>query len=355
MNTETNTSQDKNLNTNTIECSGEHFGEHSGEHFGEHFGERFGRPAFLTRFFGWGSLFILVAFLSNNILQVGFDFSHLSGVPQSSQDWLQFAFYCMAILMALLFVLKTPNHALRWEARRITAFNTWVIRAAFFVVLLIGIVDVVIAFLRVEDFLDGSSYLSRQLRQSQWVGPYIHIPLICIGMVMACFSRTLGFPWLALMIVAAELLIVITRFIFSYEQALMSDLVRYWYAALFLFSSAYTMIEEGHVRVDVFYAQFGRTTKGFCNALGTILLGMVTAWTVILIGFGGKQSIINAAVANFEISQSGIAGMFVKYQMAGFLGIFAITMLIQFVSYLFESVADWRDESGHVEHKGPSH
>ena len=35
--------------------------------------------------------------------------------------------------------------------------------------------------------------------------------------------------------------------------------------------------------------------------------------------------------------------------MAGFLGVFAITMLIQFVSYLLESVADYRNEPGRRE------
>ena len=58
------------------------------------------------------------------------------------------------------------------------------------------------------------------------------------------------------MIVLGELLIVIARFIFSYEQAFMGDLVRFWYAALFLFSSAYTLVHDGHVRVDIIYASF---------------------------------------------------------------------------------------------------
>ena len=131
--------------------------------------------------------------------------------------------------------------------------------------------------------------------------------------------------------------------------------MRYWYAALFLFASAHTLIEEGHVRVDVFYAGFGPTTQGFCNAVGTILFGMVTAWTIILISLDGKHSIINSAIANFEISQSGMAGMFVKYQMASFLGIFAITMLIQFVSYLFESVNNIHGEIGRIQHDELSH
>lgn len=126
----------------------------------------------------------------------------------------------------------------------------------------------------------------------------------------------------------------------------MGDLVRYWYAALFLFSSAYTLMDEGHVRVDVFYAGFQPRTKGRINAIGSIMLGMTTCWAVIIIGFGSKQSIINSPIVNFEISQTGTAGMFIKYQMAAFLAIFAITMLIQFVSYLFEAVADKRDEPG---------
>ena len=31
----------------------------------------------------------------------------------------------------------------------------------------------------------------------------------------------------------------------------MSDLVRFWYGSLFLFGSYYTLIKDGHVRVDV--------------------------------------------------------------------------------------------------------
>jgi len=53
---------------------------------------------------------------------------------------------------------------------------------------------------------------------------------------------------------------------------------------------------------------------------------------------------------SFETSQSGY-GLYVKYLMAGFLAVFAITMLIQFVSYLLSAVADLRDEPGHTDHE----
>ena len=91
------------------------------------------------------------------------------------------------------------------------------------------------------------------------------------------------------------------------------------------------------------------------NAVGSILLGMTTCWVIILIGMGSGQAIVNAPVKNFEVSQTGTAGMFIKYQMAAFLAVFAITMLIQFVSYLFSAVADTRDEPGRREITPPAH
>ncbi|CAN0590311.1 unnamed protein product, partial [Ectocarpus sp. 12 AP-2014] len=170
----------------------------------------------------------------------------------------------LALLGAFYWVWHTGNTSLRWDARAITAFNAYLIRACFFAVLFVGVADAIIAFLRIESLFDAflPEQLAREFNRVQFLAPVIHGPLIVLGFIVALFTRTLGFQWLALLIVGAELLIVISRFVFSYEQALMGDLVRYWYAALFLFASAYTLLEEGHVRVDVLYAGFSRRTKG---------------------------------------------------------------------------------------------
>ncbi|MCK5923643.1 MAG: TRAP transporter small permease subunit, partial [Methylococcales bacterium] len=247
------------------------------------------------------------------------------------------------------------NTTLRVDSERISNINTFIIRAVFFGVLFVGVGDMIISFLRVEGFLEPlvGKELTRSLGVSQFRGTYVHVPLLVLGFVAASLTRTLGFIWLSLLIVAAELLIVITRFIFSYEQAFMGDLVRFWYAALFLFASAYTLHEEGHVRVDVFYSTFRTKTRGVVNALGSLLLGMALCWTILIVGLGSKSSVIYAPIRSFETSQSGY-GMYVKYLMAGFLGVFAITMLIQFTSYLLGAVADILDEPGHVDHEAPT-
>ena len=47
---------------------------------------------------------------------------------------------------------------------------------------------------------------------------------------------------------------------------------------------------------------------------------------------------------NFETSMSGF-GMYIKYLMAAFLLVFALSMLLQFTSYLFNSMADLSEAS----------
>lgn len=320
---------------------------------------RQGTPAPVARLIGWSMVAALVAFLINNILNVKFDMPSATALLGGAGGvaFVPWLVYGVVIATGWVYVLRSPTTALRWDAQILHGVNLYIIRAVFFAVLLVGVVDVTIAVLRVENFLAlvFSEDTVRNFGLARFVGMYVHIPLIILAFIIAAFNRSLGFIWLALMIVMAELLIVITRFVFSYEQAFMGDLVRYWYAALFLFASAYTLYDDGHVRVDVLYAGFGPKTRGFVNAFGSILLGASTCWVILAIGFNGKQSIINAPVFNFEITQTGGVGMFVKYQMAAFLGIFAATMLIQFISFFFEAVADLRDEPGHREATPVSH
>ena len=309
-----------------------------------------GQPAPVWRSFGWGLLGALVAFLVNNVLTLGWGAPRLvdmaaGGISAGLQPLLV---YLVCIGVGVAMALSRPDVTLRADAAIIHRFNVYLIRSLFWAVFMIGIVDAVIAVLRVEGLLNWfmSDDAAREFTRSAYVAPLFHFPLIALGFVIGAFTRTLGFHWLALLIVGSELLIVFTRFVFSYEQALMGDLVRYWYAALFLFASAYTLYEDGHVRVDVFYAPRSIRAKGALNAIGTIVLGILTVWVIMALAMNGKTSIVNSPVVNLEITQTGSNGMFIKYQMAAFLAIFAVTMIIQFVSYLFESVADWREEPG---------
>jgi TRAP-type mannitol/chloroaromatic compound transport system permease small subunit len=308
------------------------------------------RVVTLCRVFSWSTIGLLLAFLLNNYLNFWRHWPTAASVFSGSVDvlsLLQVALYVLAIAAAVAYVLRTPTRLLRPDSETIYAINAHLVRAAFWAVLLIGLADAVISLLRIEGLLPDlvGNRLAIELGRSNFRGTWIHFPMIAVAIVIAKFHRGLGFPWLALLVVAAELLIVISRFIFSYEQAFMADLVRFWYGALFLFASAYTLLEEGHVRVDVLYAAFTDRTKGIVNAICCILLGMSLCWVILFFGMANQSSVINSPLLSFEVTQTGF-GMYVKYWMAGFLAIFAITMQIQFAGYFLESVANFRGEPG---------
>ncbi len=304
-----------------------------------------------VRIFSWGIVALTFAFILNNYLKVWRNWPGAGGVLAGDVDTLalvQAAIYVAALGFAAAYVLRTPDRPLRADAASLSGIVQFMIRAAFWAVLLIGVADAVISFLRIEGMLNdivGPSFGSR-LDFNESRGPLVHYPLVLVGIVIAALTRgALGFHWLALLVVLAELAIVVSRFIFSYEQAFMGDLVRFWYAALFLFASAYTLTQDGHVRVDVFYSRFSDRAKGRTNAIGTVLLGIVFCWVVLILGMSTRSSIINAPLVSYEITQSGF-GLYVKYLMAAFLGIFAVSMMVQFCGYLLESVADWRGDPG---------
>lgn len=248
--------------------------------------------------------------------------------------------YLAVFVFVVIRVSKSPNTSLTNDSDTYRNLSFYIIRAAFWAVFLVGIADTAISLLRVENFLEtlmGSEFTDAMGLAAKR-GMYIHYPLIALSLVIAWFTRTLGFTWLAFLVVLAEFFIVLTRFIFSYEQAYMGDLVRFWYAALFLFASAYTLYDNGHVRVDVLFARFKPRKKAWVNALGSIILGLPLCWTILHYGMGTQQSSLISPIYTFEVSQSGY-GLYVKYLMAGFMIVFAVTMAIQFVSLFLSSCA----------------
>ncbi len=259
---------------------------------------------------------------------------------QIFQAWMQLIVYLLVLLLGVTYSALTPNRSMEDDSVRFAQLAAYIIRFSFWWVCLVGFVDMVISFLRVEDFLEFwvGDWLTSQLGRPIFRGTYVHYPLIVLSLVVAYRLKNVSFAWLALMVVLSEFLIVVTRFVFSYEQAYMGDLVRFWYAALFLFASAHTLVEEGHVRVDVLYASFSRRKRAWFDSVGCAFLGIPIFWVILMQGMGGRGNSINSPILSFEVSQSGY-GMYVKYLMAAFLIVYSVSMLIQFVSFLLFNIA----------------
>ena len=309
------------------------------------------------RVLSYSILAITFSFLINNILIVWFDwpgikklYSHyeLFGFkklnkplenPQLFISYIQLFSYLISILLVIFYVLKTFRQNLEKDSQILSSFSAYIIRSAFWAVFLLGIIDLVISFMAVERLLDPifNEKIKFKLISPQFRITFVHFPIILASFVLGYFTRTVGFIWLAVLVVCSEFSIVLSRFIFSYEQAFQGDLVRFWYAALFLFASAYALIHEGHVRVDVLYTGFTEKQKSWTNSIGSLFLGIPLCLIIIFLGMDGKASIINGPVIAFEVTQQGSNGLYLLYLMAVYLAVFAVSMLIQFTSYFMGS------------------
>lgn len=307
------------------------------------------------RVFAWFMVTATFAFLLNNYLSFWRDWPGVmalfGGEGATALAAVQLLLYAAALAGAVAWVLRTPDRALRADGAAMSRLVKFLVRFAFFAVLLVGLGDAAVSVTRIEGLLPDliGADLAKTWDYNNARAPQLHLPLVGVALVLALILPTLGFHWLTVLVVLAELSIVITRFVFSYEQAYQGDLVRFWYGALFLFASAYTLVEDGHVRVDVVYAGLSKRGQGMVNSVGCILMGILFCWVILYLGMANKASVINAPLLALEVTQAGF-GMYVKYMMAGFLAVFGVTMMIQFSAYLLESVADWRGDPGGQPH-----
>ena len=308
-----------------------------------------------VRILSYSVLAFTLAFLLNNLLTVWSDwpgikklFSHheLFGFKKKALDaseinygYMQIGLYLICIAAVIFYVFKTYAQTLEQDSKILSKFSAYIIRSSFWAVFLVGLADFIISFMVLERLWEA--LFSPEVKALMVKAPvritYIHFPIILGSFVIGYFTKSVGFIWLAVLVVVSEFVIVLSRFIFSYEQAFQGDLVRFWYAALYLFASAYALIHEGHVRVDVLYSSFSEKKKAWTNLVGSAILGIPLCLIVIFLGLNGKASIINGPVVAFEVTQQGSNGLYLLYLMAVYLAVFAVTMLIQFTSYFMES------------------
>ena len=145
--------------------------------------------SFGLKLLGWLSVACLFAFLTNNYLAL---YAGLGGVSSV-------IIYILFAIGAFYKSHTTRHITLRQSGYEIHSLNLYIIRSLFFAVLFVGLADMLVALLRVEQILPlfFSDENVANLTRPSFVGTFIHFPLILIGFVVGNFSKTLGFTWLA--------------------------------------------------------------------------------------------------------------------------------------------------------------
>jgi len=80
-----------------------------------------------------------------------------------------------------------------------------------------------------------------------------------------------GVAWLVLAMVLVQFGVVVLRHVFSIGFVAMQESVLYLHGTLFMLGAGYTLLNDGHVRVDVFYRDAKPRTKAIVDLAGALL------------------------------------------------------------------------------------
>jgi TRAP-type mannitol/chloroaromatic compound transport system permease small subunit len=77
--------------------------------------------------------------------------------------------------------------------------------------------------------------------------------------------------WCCLYVVVVEFAVVVMRYAFGIGSIKLQESVIYAHAGLFMLAAAWTLQVDGHVRVDVFYAQARPRARALIDLIGAIV------------------------------------------------------------------------------------
>ncbi|WP_306258382.1 TRAP transporter small permease subunit [Pararhizobium sp. IMCC21322] len=78
--------------------------------------------------------------------------------------------------------------------------------------------------------------------------------------------------WFALFIVLIQFVVVVMRYVFGVGSIFAQESITYLHGFLFMLAAAYTLLTDGHVRVDIFYRDARPRKKAMVNLVGAFLL-----------------------------------------------------------------------------------
>lgn len=147
--------------------------------------------------------------------------------------------------------------------------------------------------------------------------------------------------WLALLMLLAQFAVVVLRYLFGTSYLWATESVLYLHAALFMLGAGYTLLVDGHVRVDILYGSLSERGKAWINLLGTVLFLVPTC--LVILWFTWRFTANSWAIREGPLSVGGIPASFLLKTL---IPAFAVLLLIQGLSLALRSLVRLRAAAG---------
>jgi TRAP-type mannitol/chloroaromatic compound transport system permease small subunit len=87
--------------------------------------------------------------------------------------------------------------------------------------------------------------------------------------------------WVTFLVVVVVFSDVVMRYAFNISYVFTQELEWHLFSVIFLIGAGYTLLQDGHVRVDIIYQRFGAKGKAWINFVGVLVFLLPGCYMVI--------------------------------------------------------------------------
>jgi TRAP-type mannitol/chloroaromatic compound transport system permease small subunit len=139
--------------------------------------------------------------------------------------------------------------------------------------------------------------------------------------------------WLALFLVLVEFTVVLMRYVFGLGSVKMQESIVYMHAIIFMVAGGYTLLHDGHVRCDIFYAAASPRRRAVIDLIGVAVFLLPTC---VLIAWAAWPYVAQAWAVR-EGSPEGSLGIPGVFLLKSVILVFAALVTLQGVALALHS------------------
>jgi TRAP-type mannitol/chloroaromatic compound transport system permease small subunit len=160
--------------------------------------------------------------------------------------------------------------------------------------------------------------------------------IACLIRVVDTINERMGraVSWLVLFMVLIQFAVVVARYVFGMGFIWLQESIIYMHAFVFLAAAGYTLLHNGHVRVDIFYGSMTDRGKAIVDLVGGLVFLLPMCGAIFWISFG----YVSRSWQVLEGSPEGDSGIPAVFLLKGMILVFCVVVALQGVALIARSV-----------------
>jgi len=144
--------------------------------------------------------------------------------------------------------------------------------------------------------------------------------------------------WLAVGTALVQFATVILRYVFAIGFIPMQESIWYMHAILFMTGAGFTLLQDGHVRVDILYRDAKPRTKAIIDLLGSLFLLLPVCIAAFWLSFSYVTNSWRILERSTEVS-----GLPLIFALKTFIWVFAILVGLQGIALALRAIVAIRE------------